>query len=197
MDAADDDGLMAQVRSGDRAAFECLVHRHLDSVHRYLVRLTPSPADADELAQETFLRLWQRASSYRPGQVRLTTWLHRIAHNLAVDRFRRRHGEHTGLAEPEALAELDGAVTPDEQLALTRTGRLLDRAIAALPANQRAALILCQVQGFSNRETAGILGLSVRGVESLIARARRSLRRTLEAADGAAPGAGSEDHESS
>ena len=52
MDAADDDGLMAQVRSGDRAAFECLVHRHLDSVHRYLVRLTPSPADADELAQE-------------------------------------------------------------------------------------------------------------------------------------------------
>lgn len=188
---------MAQVRSGDRAAFERLVHRHLDSVHRYLVRLTPSAADADELAQETFLRLWQRASSYRPGQVRLTTWLHRIAHNLAVDRFRRRHGEHTGLAEPEALAEPDGAVTPDEQLALTRTGRLLDRAIAALPANQRAALILCQVQGFSNREAAGILGLSARGVESLIARARRSLRRTLEAADGAAPGAGSEDHESS
>lgn len=196
MDAPEDDALMKLVRSGDRAAFDRLVRRHLDSVHRYLVRLTPSPADADELAQETFLRMWQRAASYRPGQVRLTTWLHRIAHNLAVDRFRRQRGESVSLDAPEALSVTDGTALPDEQIGLARTGRVLERAIAALPANQRAALILCQVQGFSNRETARILGVSVRGVESLIARARRTLRRILDAAESAA-GAGSDDHESS
>ena len=196
MDAPEDDALMKLVRSGDRAAFDRRVQRHLDSVHRYLVRLTPSPADADELAQETFLRMWQRAASYRPGQVRLTTWLHRIAHNLAVDRFRRQRGESVSLDAPEALSATDGTALPDEQIGLARTGRVLERAIAALPANQRAALILCQVQGFSNRETARILGVSVRGVESLIARARRTLRRNLDAAESAA-GAGSDDHESS
>ena len=192
MDAPDDDALMALVRAGDRGAFDRLVHRHLDSVHRYLVRLTPSPADADELAQETFLRAWQRAASYRPGRARLTTWLHRIAHNLAVDRMRRSHGEPLSLDAPDALSLTDGAVPADEQIGAARTGRLLDRAIGALPANQRAALILCQVQGFSNRDTARILGVSVRSVESLIARARRSLRRTLEGA----VGTGSDQHES-
>jgi len=185
--------LMARVQARDKAAFCRLVNRHLDSLHRYLTRLTRSTADADELAQETFLRLWQQAGSYRPGTVRLSTWLHRIAHNAAVDRLRRRRGEaqtapwdglHTAAGNraselgPAAEPALD-APDPEALAAAAETGRLLERAIAALPPSQRAALLLCQVQGFSNREAAEILGQSARGVESLIARARRSLRAAL------------------
>lgn len=174
---ADDDELMARVQRQDQAAFGRLVGRHLDSVHRYLVRLTASLADADELAQETFLRLWQRADSYLPGRVQLSTWLHRIAHNLAVDELRRRRPQTDEAAVQAAVEETD----PEHQAAAEETGRRLDAALAGLPENQRAALLLCQVQGFSNREAAEILGVTVRGLESLIARGRRSLREALQA----------------
>lgn len=173
---------MALVHERDQAAFGRLVSRHLTSVHRYLTRLTHSAADADELCQETFLRLWERAGSYRPGTVKLTTWLHRVAHNLAVDELRRRRPEREQPepARPEADGEAADATADPETLAASReTGERLQEAIGALPSNQRAALLLCQVQGFSNRDAAAVLGVSVRSLESLVARARRSLREAL------------------
>jgi RNA polymerase sigma-70 factor (ECF subfamily) len=172
---ADDDELMALVQRRDQAAFGRLISRHLTSVHRYLRRLTGSASDADELSQETFLRLWQRAGSYRPGTVKLTTWLHRIAHNLAIDELRRRRPETREVDEPVA----DESAGPEDLAASSETGRHLHAAISALPANQRSALLLCQVQGFSNRDAAAILGITVRGLESLVARARRTLRAVL------------------
>jgi RNA polymerase sigma-70 factor, ECF subfamily len=178
--APDDDELMARVQRRDQAAFDRLVHRHLTSVHRYLGRMTGSPADADELSQETFLRVWQRAGSYTPGKVRLTTWMHRIAHNLAVDRLRRRPGD---LYDPDVEPDDPGS-DPQTLAENAETRRLLHAAMARLPANQRAALLLCQVQGFSNRDAASILAVTVRGLESLIARARRTLRQTLLNAEG-------------
>lgn len=188
---------MVQVRRGDHAAFGRLVSRHLPSVHRYLTRLTATSADADDLAQETFLRLWSHAASYRPGAVRLTTWLHRIAHNLAVDEFRKRRGDDETRPgpEPEEQAIVDPLADPETQLAGQRLQRQLDAALEALPENQRAALLLCQVQGFSNAQAADILGVSVASLESLLARARRALRQRLIASAattdnrGAAPGA--------
>lgn len=192
---------MAQVVARDQPAFARLVARHLDSVHRYLTRLTRSPADADELSQETFLRLWQRADSFRPGTARLTTWLHRIAHNLAVDAMRRRPAT-VDVPAPQLQEMIDGMVDPaadPEVLAASeRRGQRLEAAIAALPPNQRAALLLCQVQGFANRDAAAILGVSVRSLESLIARARRSLRQAVAEADAppaAAPRPEGTDHD--
>lgn len=171
-----DDELMAGVRNRDQAAFSRLVDRHLGPVHGYLVRLTGSAADADELSQETFLRLWQRASSYRPGQVQLTTWLHRIAHNLAVDELRKRRPE-SGIELPEHEDEGAG---PEDLAVSGETGRRLAAAMSRLPSTQRSALLLCQVQGFSNREAATIMGIGVRGLESLVARARHALRSALQ-----------------
>lgn len=176
MAQADDDELVALVQQHDQAAFEHLVNRHLASVHRYLVRLTGSGADADELSQETFLRLWERAGSYRPGTVKLGTWLHRIAHNLAVDELRRRRPAG---GEDEAETAADGAAGPESLATSRETGERLQAAIGTLPASQRAALLLCQVQGFSNRDAAAILGVTVRSLESLVARARRTLRGAL------------------
>lgn len=175
-----DEELVAALRQSDRNAFDRLVHRHLASIHRYLWRLTGSPEDAEELAQETFLRLWQRAASYRPGKARLTTWLHRVAHNLAVDELRRRRPQGS-VADDEAV---DDSADPEAGALAAETRRRLDAAIRALPASQRSALLLCQVQGLSNREAASVLDVSVRGLESLLARARRNLRESLQSDTG-------------
>ena len=84
-----DEALMAQVAGGDERAFERLLSRHLDRIHHYLWRLTGGSADCDDLAQETFIKVWLKARSFRPGHARVTTWLHRIAHNAAMDHMRK------------------------------------------------------------------------------------------------------------
>jgi len=183
VDEADDDDLMAQVGRRDQAAYGSLVARHLSSVHRYLTRLTASPADADELAQETLLRMWLHAESYRPGTVRLTTWLHRIAHNLAVDELRKRRTEPL----QESHIPADAGADPQAALAASQAQSQLNQALDSLPANQRAALLLTRVQEFSSHDAATILGVSVHSVESLVARGRRTLRARLQQLQGDTP----------
>lgn len=174
---------MMLVQQRDQAAFGRLLSSHLQSVHRYLTRLTGSSADADELAQETFLKVWQRASTYRRGTVRFTTWLHRIGHNLAVDQLRRRRAESPEAPEVRA----DEAANPESLALAGEAAMRLDAAISRLPATQRAALLLCQVQGFSTREAATIMHVSARSLESLVARARRSLRAAIHDDEDAMP----------
>ena len=178
-----DDALLAAVADGDSRAFEALVRQHLDTIYGYLYRLTGSAADAEDLAQETFLRVWQKASSYQPGRVRATTWLHTIAHRLAIDGFRRRR-ELPAADVPELP---DERADPARQQAALEQQRLLDQALNKLPERQRAAILLCQVQGFSNAQAAEIIGVRVRALESLLARARRSLRESLTATGNPAP----------
>lgn len=175
MQADDDDALMERVKARDQAAFASLVARHLAAIHGYVMRLTHSHADAEELAQETFLRVWSRAATYRPGTVRFTTWLHRIAHNLSMDELRRQRPEP--LDEPDTFE--GGAPDPERTIAAREANARLDCALGELPANQRAALLLTEVQGLSNQQVADVMNLGVRAVESLLARARRTLRERL------------------
>lgn len=166
---------MARVTAGDRDAFAILVARHLDAIHAFNYRLTRNVDDAAELAQETFLRVWHRAQSWRPGRVRFATWLYRIARNLCIDAHRRRRDtvslEETPLAAPGRNLEIAPAQA--------RLQTALAEALAALPERQRTALVLCHSQGLSNRQAAAVLGVSVDALESLLARARRTLRREL------------------
>jgi RNA polymerase sigma-70 factor (ECF subfamily) len=181
-DAEDpDDVLLAATARGDQRAFAALVERHADAIHRYVFRMTGSRADAEDFTQETLLRLWRKAGSYQPGRVKVSTWLHTIAHNLTVDALRRPHAvaEAAAGAAAEELDVAADSAGPFEAHAARETLQRLERALAALPARQRAALLLCQVQGFSNAEAADILGSRVRAVESLLARARRTLRQAL------------------
>lgn len=170
-----DEQLMARVCKHDQEAFTCLLGRHLNAVHAYLYRLTGSRADADDLSQETFLRVWQKASTFKPGRVKLSTWLFRIAHNLCIDQFRKRL--------PSDDVELDEIADPaaDQASELLNRRKLerLNIALQGLPEAQRSAIVLCQVQGFSNLEAAEILGVGVRALESLLARARRRLKKQL------------------
>ena len=167
---------MRLVQTGDQQAYTRLLDRHLDRVHAYIFRMTNNRADAEDIAQETFLRVWHRARTFKPGRVRFTTWLHRIAHNLCVDAFRKRRD--TVDTEVDAMA--DGAPTADELSAAEERRRAVHAGIASLPERQRSALVLCQLQGRSNREAAEIIGVSVHALESLIARARRTLKTRLQ-----------------
>ncbi|MGE0625912.1 MAG: sigma-70 family RNA polymerase sigma factor [Pseudomonadales bacterium] len=175
-----DDGLLAAIADGDGDAFRRLLVNHLDAIHSYLYRMTGSTADAEDLAQETFLRVWRKASTFEPGRVKVTTWIHTIAHNLCIDAFRRNKVTHA----EEDVTLADDTADPERLASDGQLAALMERAIAALPGNQRSAILLCQVQGFSNAQAARILGMNVRALESQLARARRTLRQALTAGTG-------------
>lgn len=169
---------MAQVMNGDRGAYATLVNRHLDAIHAFAYRLTLNAEDAADLAQETFLRVWHRASRWRPGRVKFTTWLHRIAHNLCIDAHRRRTAR--GDAANVDVETLPSHAAADSAPANSELHEALTRALSDLPERQRSALLLCHRQGMSNRDAAAVLEVSVHALESLLARGRRTLRAELQ-----------------
>lgn len=172
-----DEALMLRVGAGDRAACRTMVDRHLAPVTALARRMLGNPADAEDVAQEVFLRVWTAARRWRPGPARVTTWLHRVTLNLCLDRLRKK---------PELPLE-DVAEPPDprpdaaEGIARDETARLVAAALASLPERQRAAITLCHHQGLSNIEAAEVLGVTVEALESLLARGRRALRQKLQA----------------
>lgn len=175
MNDASDDELVARVALGDEAACRLLVDRHLTRMLALARRMLGNQADAEEVAQEVFLRVWTHASRWEPGRAQFGTWLHRVATNLCLDRL-RRHGTEDIDSIPEPQSD---DPTPHEELERSDLARQVDRALQALPARQRAAVTLTHYQGLSNIEAAETLGISVEAVESLLGRARRQLRAAL------------------
>jgi len=175
LDSAMDDELMARLRANDQAAFALLLDRHLNPIVNFALRMTNNRADAEDIAQETFLRVWRRSNTWQPGRVKPTTWLHRIAHNLCIDEFRKRRGETSDDVDAIADCDITAQVLRGEQQQFVRD------AVAALPERQRSAVVLCQLQGWSNKEAAEIMDVSVDAIESLLARGRRGLRKALAA----------------
>ena len=174
--ASEEGVLVARVAAGDEAAYRALVSTHLAPLNRYARRMLGDRDEADDVTQEVFVRLWTDAHRYRPEAARLTTWLHRIAHNLCVD-WQRRHGRVSLAGDALPEGEAPG---PDSRLDGADRVRRVRDAVGALPERQRSALVLCHYQGLGNREAAEIVGVSVEALESLLARARRTLRRALE-----------------
>ena len=172
LSADSDEALMARVAAGDEQAFEGLLSRHLDRIHHYLRRLTGREADSDDLAQETFIRVWLKARSFRPGRVQVKTWLHRIAHNVAVDHMRKAGRT----ARVEASEPPPDEAGPDALRRQAEERQRLHHALSALPERQCSAILLRHQQGLSNPDVAAVLGISVRAVESLLSRGRRRLR---------------------
>lgn len=174
-DTISDEELVARVAAGDRAAYGALVARHLDRTVTVARRILASGAEAEDVAQEAFLRLWQHAGRFRPGEARFTTWFYRITSNLCLDHRRKR----TALPLEAAGDPVDP--TPDQHAVLerTRTARAVASAVERLPERQRAAIALTYDSGMSNAEAARALDITVGAMETLLVRARRSLRATL------------------
>lgn len=184
MDAEEEAALVRRVADGDRTAFHSLVLRHQRPLSAFARRMLLNSEAADDVVQETLLRLWTRADRYDPKAARLTTWLHRVAHNLCVD-MQRRNARTSPL--PEDWDESDGESEgrnhihgPEAALAADDRARRVRVAIAALPERQRSALLMCHYQGLSNRQAAEVLEVGVEALESLLSRARRRLRQAME-----------------
>lgn len=175
MSAEEDRSIMAALASGDRSAMARLIHRHGPGLRRFLSGVLLSPHEAEDMAQETFLRAWAAAARYDPAKAAPSTWLYRIALRLAIDRNRRiGFRRFLGLeAAPEPEDESPGAETDlagRQALAVTR------RALESLPDRQRRALLLRAVGGLTNAEIAAVLDISAGAVEQLLVRARAALR---------------------
>ncbi|MDG2493855.1 MAG: sigma-70 family RNA polymerase sigma factor [Luminiphilus sp.] len=163
---------MQQVASGDQSVYATLVTDHLGPISAYAQRMTGNVSNAEDITQEVFLRLWLKASEFDATRARLTTWLHQMAHNLAIDQHRKRHRE----VSLEVIDVPDPAVPSDS----SEKPYPVAQALLQLPERQRSALALTYYQDLSNREVADIMGLSTRAVESLLVRARSAMKVRLE-----------------
>jgi RNA polymerase sigma-70 factor (ECF subfamily) len=170
----DDAALLAAVRDGSELAFNTIVDRHQQAVRTFLRRIMGNESDADDLAQETFLIAWRQARSFR-GESSVRSWLCGIAWRKAKEaqrtwaRRRERDTEHHA-----RLAADTGSARMEDRLAVKR-------ALATLPLEQRAAVILCLVCGFSHTEAATILGAALGTVKSHVLRGRERLITAIEA----------------
>jgi RNA polymerase sigma factor (sigma-70 family) len=170
-----DEELLSRVAAGDPAAVRALVGRKLPRLLALAGRMLGDGPEAEDVAQDAFLRVWKQAPKWRPGAAKFDTWLHRVALNLCYDRLRRRR--ELAFAEPPERA--DEGPAPDRGLQAMDTGRRVAAAMAALPDRQREAIVLCHYQELGNIEAAAVMGVSVEALESLLARGRRALRAAL------------------
>ena len=170
-----DEELLSRVARGDPAAVRALVARKLPRLLSLAGRMLGDAPEAEDVAQEAFLRIWKQAPKWRPGEARFDTWLHRVALNLCYDRLRRRR--ELAFAEPPDRP--DEGPGPDRGLEASDTGRRVSAALQALPDRQREAIVLCHYQELGNIEAAAVMGVSVEALESLLGRGRRSLRAAL------------------
>jgi RNA polymerase sigma factor (sigma-70 family) len=170
-----DDELLARVADGDAAAVRALVDRKLPRLLALGSRMLGDPREAEDVAQDAFLRAWKQASRWTPGAARFDTWLHRVALNLCYDRLRRRRE----IASAEPPEQADEGPGPDRGLQAQDAGRRVNAALQRLPDRQREAVVLCHYQELGNIEAASLMGISVEALESLLGRGRRALRAAL------------------
>ena len=176
-----DDELVRRAGQGDSAAVRALVARKLRRVLALAERMLGDPAEAEDVAQDTFFKVWRYAARWRPGAAKFDTWLHRVTLNLCYDRLRRRREKL--MADPPETP--DPGPAPDRGLLAADVGRRVNLALQDLPPRQREAIVLCHYQELGNIEAAGLMGVSIEALESLLSRGRRALKAAL--ADLAAP----------
>ena len=175
-DEADaDEDLVVRIGRGDPAATRALVERKGPRMLALAKRMLGDAAEAEDVVQEVFVRVWRQAPDWRPGQARFDTWMHRVALNLCYDRLRRQREQP--VAEPPEQAYEGPA--PDRGLHAADVGRRVDAALARLPERQREAIVLCHYQGLGNIEAAKVMEIGVEALESLLGRGRRALRASL------------------
>lgn len=198
MEAVDEVQLVALVTQGDSRAFAELAQRYLPVIETYARRILIDDTAAQDVAQETLLVLWQRSREFKPEKARLTTWLHRVAHNRCIDLLRRQKRETLmpsidlferqensepgfGSGDTDSLSDVStSAAPPTSASASTDKAAAVDAALRKLPESQRTALVLTYYQNLSNREVARVMSSSIRAVESLLCRARGNLKKQLE-----------------
>ena len=174
--AEQDLDIIRRVGAGDLVAFRALVARYQGPLYTFVLRMVRRPSVAEELVQETFVRAFRAAPRYKP-MASVSTWLFHIAARLAMNEAARAHHVHEIIRDvPDAPAEVRG---PLEELERKELSRTIEDALAQLPPQQRAAVVLARFEDMSYREIGKVLGVSEGAVDGLLQRARQTLARLL------------------
>ncbi|HBE74019.1 MAG TPA: RNA polymerase subunit sigma [candidate division Zixibacteria bacterium] len=172
--------LISRSRGGDHRAFESLVRLHQRPVYNLALRMLGSPEDAEDVLQETFLALFRSLARFRGGSA-LSTYLYRLAANFSLMKLRRRRSRreklHVGLDREMERAD-PGAFSLDKYL-VSEARELLERFLVELKDQERAAVVLGDIEGFRDREASGMLGLRLPAYKSRLRRGRENLRKKL------------------
>lgn len=181
--------LMMQVRAGDAAAFTELVERYRNRLLTVLEHLVGNHEQAEDLAQEVFLRVFKASHRYEPG-AKFSTWLFTIANNVASNALRSRsrrrevgvpegNGSDSAPMQLDQLAKAASGAMPTRSLDRAEQAQMVRQAVAALSERQRMALLLAKFEGMSYQDIAQTMDLSVQAIKSLLSRARVNLKEIL------------------
>ena len=173
--AAEDDTLMARVAARDAAAFRALIEAHAGKAHRIGWRMLGDVVEAEDVAQEAMLKLWEQADKWQAGGAGVGAWLNRVATNLCLDRLRRRRFS----SDEEVPERVDETPLADARIDADWMRNRAMQAVQALPDRQRAAIVLTYYEECSNLAAAEILNLNIKAFESLLLRARQALKSGL------------------
>ena len=171
-----DSELVRRIQSGDAAAFDELMQRYKCPVVSFVYRMLGSAEDAQDVAQDVFVRVYQNLDTYRP-ETKFSTWVFALARNAAIDhwRWRKRHPTEPIESAPQVAAP-SGAT---EDVEAREIGDQIAAAVAKLPEDQRTALVLAEYHGLSYAEVAEVMHCSEKSVESRLYRAKQTLRGWL------------------
>ncbi len=175
-----DSELMRRVAQGDRAAFALLMQHHLAALVVFCRQYLPQ--DADDMAQECFIRLWRTAPDWQDQGISVKAWLFKVGYRLCIDALRKHKPLELG-EDQEALLK-DDALPLERQLAAHQELAEHYRLLQALPERQRSAIVLTAWHGLKNTEAARIMGISTDALESLLRRGRQKLQQQFEQSTG-------------
>jgi RNA polymerase sigma-70 factor (ECF subfamily) len=174
----DDYELLALVQDGSHDAFAVLVRRHSERFYRLAYRYVQNRETAEDIVQDAFLKLWEDPGRWQPDRSsKFTTWFYRIVVNLCLDWQKKKRP----LALDEDMPLADERDTPDTTMIRTQEQKILEQEIAVLPERQRLAVNLCFAEGLSNQEAAEVIGVGLKALQSLIMRAKTTLKERMEA----------------
>lgn len=179
-----DVSLMLRVKSGDIPAFEQLVEIHQGPVIGTVAKMLGGVSDAEDIAQQVFIRVWKSASRYEPT-AKFTTWLFTITRNLVFNETRRRQRKPTVSADEREedsqwRSEDTDTASPDQDALNRELEEAIDRAIAELPEKQRMAIVLRRYEEMPYEDISKVLSISIPALKSLLFRARGQLKTSLQ-----------------
>jgi RNA polymerase sigma factor (sigma-70 family) len=172
----DDDALMARVAMRDGQAFRVLAESHASALHRLAYRMLGDVSAAEDIAQDTLLKLWEQAGKWQGTGPGVGAWLRRVATNACLDRLRRVKF----ISGNEVPERADDSPLADQMMDQHRMRTAVINALGALPDRQRAAVVLTYYEALPNADAAEMLEMNIKAFESLLVRARRALRQTLQ-----------------